>query len=65
MPLSEKQILNMQTRRQIILDSATYLFATEGYEGTTIKKLLRLQRLALAVCLLILKIRKSSFILLL
>ncbi|QEY20021.1 TetR/AcrR family transcriptional regulator [Psychrobacillus sp. AK 1817] len=38
MPLSEKQILNMQTRRQIILDSATYLFATEGYEGTTIKK---------------------------
>lgn len=38
MPLSEKQIQNMQARRKIILESATYLFATEGYEGTTIKK---------------------------
>lgn len=38
MPLSEKQLLNMKRRREKILETATYLFATEGYEGTTIKK---------------------------
>lgn len=39
MPLSEQQILNMKKRRETILKAATCLFATEGYEGTTIKKI--------------------------
>ncbi|MFD2043838.1 TetR/AcrR family transcriptional regulator [Ornithinibacillus salinisoli] len=39
MPLSEEQRLNMKKRRQKILDTAVHLFATEGYEGTTIKKI--------------------------
>ncbi|QDP42230.1 TetR/AcrR family transcriptional regulator [Radiobacillus deserti] len=38
MPLSEEQKLNMKKRRETILEVATTLFATEGYEGTTIKK---------------------------
>ncbi|KHF41426.1 TetR/AcrR family transcriptional regulator [Halalkalibacter okhensis] len=38
MPLSEEQKLNMKKRRESILEVATGLFATEGYEGTTIKK---------------------------
>ncbi|KYG29577.1 TetR/AcrR family transcriptional regulator [Alkalihalobacillus trypoxylicola] len=38
MPLSEQQILNMKVKRKKILEAATYLFATEGYGGTTIKK---------------------------
>ncbi|GAF63485.1 putative transcriptional regulator [Bacillus sp. TS-2] len=38
MPLSEQQILNMKVKRRKILEAATYLFATEGYGGTTIKK---------------------------
>lgn len=38
MPLSEKQLLNMKKKREKILETATHLFATEGYEGTTIKK---------------------------
>ncbi|WP_042224210.1 TetR/AcrR family transcriptional regulator [Oceanobacillus manasiensis] len=38
MPLSEEQKLNMEKRRAKILEVATVLFATEGYEGTTIKK---------------------------
>ncbi|PAE24942.1 MULTISPECIES: TetR/AcrR family transcriptional regulator [Bacillaceae] len=39
MPLSEQQITNMKKRRETILEAATYLFAAEGYEGTTIKKI--------------------------
>ncbi|GGB32476.1 TetR family transcriptional regulator [Virgibacillus dakarensis] len=39
MPLSEEQRLNMIKKRQKILDSAITLFASEGYEGTTIKKI--------------------------
>ncbi|SET65002.1 transcriptional regulator, TetR family [Oceanobacillus limi] len=39
MPLSEEQRQNMKKRRQKILNTAVYLFATEGYEGTTIKKI--------------------------
>ncbi|MED1607716.1 TetR/AcrR family transcriptional regulator [Cytobacillus kochii] len=38
MPLSEKQIQNMELRKKKILEAAMGLFATEGYEGTTIKK---------------------------
>ncbi|WP_047986425.1 TetR/AcrR family transcriptional regulator [Ornithinibacillus californiensis] len=38
MPLSEQQQIKMQQRRENILEAATKLFATEGYEGTTIKK---------------------------
>ncbi|MGD6856430.1 TetR/AcrR family transcriptional regulator [Bacillus infantis] len=38
MPLSEQQILNMKQKRKDILEVATKLFATEGFEGTTIKK---------------------------
>ncbi|MFS0788132.1 TetR/AcrR family transcriptional regulator [Shouchella sp. 1P09AA] len=38
MPLSEKQRENMKRKRTLILDVATELFATLGYEGTTIKK---------------------------
>ncbi|TFB15026.1 TetR/AcrR family transcriptional regulator [Filobacillus milosensis] len=38
MPLSDEQKLNMKKRRENILEVATELFATEGYEGTTIKK---------------------------
>ncbi|GAA0467882.1 TetR/AcrR family transcriptional regulator [Alkalibacillus silvisoli] len=38
MPLSEQQLLNMEKKRKRILESATFLFATEGFEGTTIKK---------------------------
>lgn len=39
MPLSEQQLLNMKKKRAAILEAATSLFATEGYEGTTIKKI--------------------------
>lgn len=39
MPLSQQQLLNMKMKRNRIVESATYLFATEGYEGTTIKKI--------------------------
>ncbi|MDQ0271445.1 TetR/AcrR family transcriptional regulator [Cytobacillus purgationiresistens] len=39
MPLSEQQILNMKKKRETILEAATSLFATEGYEATTIKKI--------------------------
>ncbi|KMK77987.1 TetR/AcrR family transcriptional regulator [Alkalihalobacillus pseudalcaliphilus] len=38
MPLSEQQIEKMKRKRKSIMEAATYLFATEGYEGTTIKK---------------------------
>src|SRR5690625_1525064 len=38
MALSEEQKMNMKKRRENILDSAITLFASEGYEGTTIKK---------------------------
>ncbi|MFB4213229.1 TetR/AcrR family transcriptional regulator [Shouchella sp. JSM 1781072] len=38
MPLSEAQRENMKKKRTLILDVATELFATLGYEGTTIKK---------------------------
>ncbi|WP_279401568.1 TetR/AcrR family transcriptional regulator [Piscibacillus salipiscarius] len=38
MPLSEEQKVNMMKRREKIMEVATDLFATEGYEGTTIKK---------------------------
>ncbi|MDQ0228714.1 TetR/AcrR family transcriptional regulator [Metabacillus niabensis] len=38
MPLSEQQLLNMKQKRKDILEAATKLFATEGFEGTTIKK---------------------------
>ncbi|WP_017187013.1 TetR/AcrR family transcriptional regulator [Alkalibacillus haloalkaliphilus] len=38
MPLSEQQLLNMKKKRKGILEAATFLFATEGFEGTTIKK---------------------------
>ncbi len=38
MPLSEQQLQNMKKKRKSILDAATFLFATEGFEGTTIKK---------------------------
>ncbi|MFA1820324.1 TetR/AcrR family transcriptional regulator [Virgibacillus oceani] len=39
MALSEEQRLNMIKRRENILHSAISLFAAEGYEGTTIKKI--------------------------
>ncbi|MEN1970415.1 TetR/AcrR family transcriptional regulator [Lentibacillus sp. N15] len=39
MPLSEEQRLNMIKRREKILDCAIHLFASEGYEATTIKKI--------------------------
>lgn len=38
MPLSEQQLINMKQKRKDILEAATKLFATEGFEGTTIKK---------------------------
>lgn len=39
MALSQEQRLNMKRRRENIRDSAIALFASEGYEGTTIKKI--------------------------
>lgn len=39
MALSDQQLQNMKKRKERIIEAATHLFATEGYEGTTIKNI--------------------------
>ncbi len=41
MPLSDEQRESMKKKRATILTAATDLFATLGFEGTTIKKSVR------------------------